>query len=67
MIEGSQLMMSKNEKDSISHSRTSATNYFCSYHEDRHPDHGNCAKLVKEAIFSAGIQKYEDGLNLARP
>ncbi|MGP7816043.1 bacillithiol biosynthesis deacetylase BshB1 [Niallia sp. 01092] len=22
---------------------------------DRHPDHGNCAKLVDEAVFSAGI------------
>ena len=27
---------------------------------DRHPDHGNCASLVEEAIFSAGIRKYED-------
>ncbi|RXJ03974.1 bacillithiol biosynthesis deacetylase BshB1 [Anaerobacillus alkaliphilus] len=33
---------------------------FAPYFEDRHPDHGNCAKLVKEAIFSAGIRKYED-------
>lgn len=37
---------------------------FAPYYEDRHPDHGNCAKLVKEAIFSAGIQKFEDVLNL---
>lgn len=37
---------------------------FAPYHEDRHPDHGNCAKLVKEAIFSAGIKKYEDELKL---
>ncbi|MFB6466026.1 bacillithiol biosynthesis deacetylase BshB1 [Cytobacillus sp. Hz8] len=27
---------------------------------DRHPDHGNCTRLVEEAIFSAGIRKYED-------
>jgi len=30
------------------------------YYEDRHPDHGNCARLVDEAVFSAGIHKYED-------
>ncbi|WNF38969.1 bacillithiol biosynthesis deacetylase BshB1 [Bacillaceae bacterium IKA-2] len=35
---------------------------FVPYYEDRHPDHGNCAHLVKEAIFSAGIRKYEDEL-----
>lgn len=34
---------------------------FAPYMEDRHPDHGNCARLVKEAVFSAGIRKYEDG------
>ncbi|MBM7713615.1 bacillithiol biosynthesis deacetylase BshB1 [Bacillus thermophilus] len=32
---------------------------FAPFWEDRHPDHGNCAALVKEAFFSAGIQKYE--------
>nr|WP_261179279.1 bacillithiol biosynthesis deacetylase BshB1 [Anaerobacillus sp. CMMVII] len=37
---------------------------FAPYYEDRHPDHGNCASLVKEAIFSAGIKKYQDELNL---
>ncbi|MBU9714619.1 bacillithiol biosynthesis deacetylase BshB1 [Evansella tamaricis] len=26
--------------------------------EDRHPDHGHCTELVKEAIFSAGIKNY---------
>ncbi len=31
---------------------------FAPYYEDRHPDHANCAKLVEEAIFSAGISKY---------
>jgi N-acetylglucosamine malate deacetylase 1 len=32
---------------------------FAPYFEDRHPDHGNCARLVEEAVFSAGIKKYE--------
>ncbi len=31
---------------------------FAPYREDRHPDHGNCAQLVEEAVFSAGIRKY---------
>ncbi|MFK9093439.1 bacillithiol biosynthesis deacetylase BshB1 [Bacillus salipaludis] len=31
---------------------------FAPYLEDRHPDHGNCARLVEEAVFSAGIKKY---------
>jgi N-acetylglucosamine malate deacetylase 1 len=31
---------------------------FAPYLEDRHPDHGNCARLVEEAVFSAGIRKY---------
>lgn len=33
---------------------------FAPYHIDRHPDHGNCASLVEEAVFSAGIRKYQD-------
>jgi len=33
---------------------------FVPYYEDRHPDHGNCAKLVEEAVFSAGIRNYVD-------
>ncbi|MGJ7920002.1 bacillithiol biosynthesis deacetylase BshB1 [Neobacillus sp. LXY-4] len=32
---------------------------FAPFFEDRHPDHGNCARLVEEAAFSAGIRKYE--------
>ncbi|RDI43013.1 bacillithiol biosynthesis deacetylase BshB1 [Falsibacillus pallidus] len=32
---------------------------FAPYWEDRHPDHGNCAKLVEEATFSSGIRKFE--------
>lgn len=35
------------------------TAVFCPYEKDRHPDHGNCAKLVEEAFFSAGIYKYQ--------
>ncbi|MBO8177464.1 MAG: bacillithiol biosynthesis deacetylase BshB1 [Bacillus sp. (in: Bacteria)] len=31
---------------------------FAPYWEDRHPDHGNCSKLVDEAVFSAGIRKF---------
>lgn len=31
---------------------------FAPYFDDRHPDHGNCARLVDEAVFSAGIKKY---------
>ncbi|MBD3110415.1 bacillithiol biosynthesis deacetylase BshB1 [Bacillus sp. AGMB 02131] len=33
---------------------------FVPYEIDRHPDHGNCAKLVEEACFSAGVRKYVD-------
>ncbi|MBU9723922.1 bacillithiol biosynthesis deacetylase BshB1 [Bacillus alkalicola] len=30
---------------------------------DRHPDHGHCSTIVKEAVFSAGIKKYMEGEN----
>ncbi|MGY3714095.1 bacillithiol biosynthesis deacetylase BshB1 [Sutcliffiella cohnii] len=33
---------------------------FFPYYIDRHPDHGNCAALVREAIFSAKIKKFND-------
>ncbi|MGN1402455.1 MAG: bacillithiol biosynthesis deacetylase BshB1 [Bacillus sp. (in: firmicutes)] len=33
---------------------------FAPYGIDRHPDHGNCAKLVEEACFSSGIRKYAE-------
>lgn len=36
---------------------------FAPYHKDRHPDHGNCARLVEEAVFSAGIKKYKTDNN----
>jgi len=32
---------------------------FSPYWEDRHPDHGNCTKIVREAVFSAGIRNYQ--------
>jgi N-acetylglucosamine malate deacetylase 1 len=35
---------------------------FAPYFDDRHPDHGSCARLVEEAVFSAAVRKYdEDG------
>lgn len=37
---------------------------FAPYYQDRHPDHGNCTRLVEEAVFSAGIKKYQtEGCN----
>lgn len=37
---------------------------FAPYPADRHPDHGNCSRLVEEAVFSAGIKKYQtEGCN----
>ncbi|WP_163100975.1 bacillithiol biosynthesis deacetylase BshB1 [Peribacillus alkalitolerans] len=37
---------------------------FAPYMIDRHPDHGNCARLVEEAYFSAGIQKFDQDSDL---
>lgn len=37
----------------------SPTLVFAPFSEDRHPDHGRCAELVKEAFFSSGIKKFE--------
>jgi len=37
---------------------------FAPYWVDRHPDHGNCARLVKEAVFSAGIKNIQDPKHL---
>ncbi|WP_147533768.1 bacillithiol biosynthesis deacetylase BshB1 [Bacillus marasmi] len=31
---------------------------FAPYFDDRHPDHGNCARLIEEAVFSAGIRNF---------
>ncbi|WP_142288276.1 bacillithiol biosynthesis deacetylase BshB1 [Bacillus sp. EAC] len=30
---------------------------FSPYEFDRHPDHGNCTKIIEEAVFSSGIRK----------
>lgn len=32
---------------------------FAPYYLDRHPDHGNCSRLVEEAFFNAGIRHYK--------
>jgi bacillithiol biosynthesis deacetylase BshB1 len=37
---------------------------FMPYPKDRHPDHGQCASIVEEAVFSAGIRKFEDDKNM---
>ena len=37
---------------------------FAPYYKDRHPDHGGCARLVEEAVFSAGIKNYDSGEGL---
>lgn len=34
------------------------------YYRDRHPDHGHCGHLVKEAVFSAGIKNYHTKQNM---
>lgn len=31
---------------------------FAPHWKDRHPDHGHCGDIVREAVFSAGIKKY---------
>ncbi|SFE34420.1 bacillithiol biosynthesis deacetylase BshB1 [Alteribacillus iranensis] len=33
---------------------------FAPYEIDRHPDHGQCGQLVREALFDAGIRRYPD-------
>jgi N-acetylglucosamine malate deacetylase 1 len=38
--------------------RSKPETVFAPYFDDRHPDHGNCARIVEEAVFSAGIKKY---------
>ena len=34
---------------------------------DRHPDHSQCALLVREAVFSSGLRRYDDGFTPHRP
>lgn len=45
--------------------RTKPKAIFVPYPEDRHPDHGHAARLVEEAVFSAGIRKYNPELGSA--
>lgn len=40
---------------------------FSPYAIDRHPDHGTCTELVKEAFFSAGIKNYQTGASDPAP
>jgi N-acetylglucosamine malate deacetylase 1 len=42
---------------------------FAPYFDDRHPDHGSCARLVEEAVFSAAVKKFDadTGLRPHRP
>lgn len=34
---------------------------FAPYHIDRHPDHGHTSHLVREAVFSSGIHRFQTG------
>jgi bacillithiol biosynthesis deacetylase BshB1 len=43
---------------------TKPTAIFAPFEVDRHPDHGNCSRLVEEAVFSAGVKKFQTDLNL---
>lgn len=38
------------------------TYVFMPYEIDRHPDHGNCSHIVKEALFSSKIKNYKPRL-----
>jgi N-acetylglucosamine malate deacetylase 1 len=35
---------------------------FAPYEQDRHPDHGNASRLVREAYFSSGVRKFNPSL-----
>lgn len=53
-------------KDAIAHLVRVIREYrpkviFLPYEDDRHPDHGAVTRLVEEAVFNAGIQKYQMG------
>jgi N-acetylglucosamine malate deacetylase 1 len=37
------------------------------YHIDRHPDHENSSKLMKDSIFISGLEKFRTGLEFHRP
>lgn len=42
---------------------TKPTIVFSPYEIDRHPDHGNCTKIIEEAVFSSGIRKFNVNTN----
>ena len=37
------------------------------YHSDRHPDHENSYKLLKDALFVSGLEKFKTGAGCHRP
>lgn len=37
------------------------------YHIDRHPDHENASKLLRDAIFISGLEKFETDMDFYRP
>ena len=37
------------------------------YHTDRHPDHENSYKLLKDALFISGLEKFKTGMDFYRP
>jgi bacillithiol biosynthesis deacetylase BshB1 len=37
------------------------------YHSDRHPDHENSYKLLKDALFISGLEKFQTGAGYHRP
>ncbi len=40
---------------------------FAPFEQDRHPDHGNASRLVKEAYFSSGIRKFNPATTVHKP
>jgi N-acetylglucosamine malate deacetylase 1 len=37
------------------------------YYKDRHPDHENAHKLIKDSVFISGLVKYETSMEFFRP
>lgn len=37
------------------------------YHIDRHPDHENASKLLRDALFISGLEKFETDMDFYRP
>lgn len=40
---------------------------FAPFEQDRHPDHGNASRLVREAYFSSGIRKFNPSSSVHKP